>query len=96
MDVKTLSVILGHSDVKITLNRYVHPTMDSRRKQIGRLPDFYGQIRGQQPEKRGAYRTLERFSQNKSICEKGVSCPDVPEISRRTAGPARHCRTGPG
>lgn len=47
MDVKTLSVILGHSDVKITLNRYVHPTMDSRRRQIGRLPDFYGQIRGQ-------------------------------------------------
>lgn len=47
MDVKTLSVILGHSDVKITLNRYVHPTMDSKRKQIGRLPDFYGQIRGQ-------------------------------------------------
>lgn len=47
MDVKTLSMILGHSDVKITLNRYVHPTMDSRRAQIGRLPDFYGQIRGQ-------------------------------------------------
>lgn len=47
MDVKTLSVILGHSDVKITLNRYVHPTMDSRRMQINRLPDFYGQIRGQ-------------------------------------------------
>lgn len=47
MDVKTLSVILGHSDVKITLNRYVHPTMDSKRKQMGRLPDFYGQIRGQ-------------------------------------------------
>lgn len=47
MDVKTLSVILGHSDVKITLNRYVHPTMNSKRKQMGRLPDFYGQIRGQ-------------------------------------------------
>lgn len=47
MDVKTLSVLLGHSDVKITLNRYVHPTMESKRKQIGRLPDFYGQIRGQ-------------------------------------------------
>lgn len=47
MDVKTLSVILGHSDVKITLNRYVHPTMDSKRRQIGRLPDFYGQIHGQ-------------------------------------------------
>ena len=47
MDVKALSVILGHSDVKITLNRYVHPTMDSKRRQIGLLPDFYGQIRGQ-------------------------------------------------
>lgn len=49
MDVKTLSVILGHSDVKITLNRYVHPTMDSKRKQINRLPALYGQIRGQEP-----------------------------------------------
>ncbi len=46
MDIKTLSVILGHSDVKITLNRYVHPTLDSKRRQMGRLPDFYGQIRG--------------------------------------------------
>lgn len=40
MDVKALSEILGHSDVKITLNRYVHPTMESKRQQIGRLPDF--------------------------------------------------------
>ena len=47
MDVKTLSEILGHSDVKITLNRYVHPTMESKRKQLGTLPDFYGQICGQ-------------------------------------------------
>ncbi len=46
MDVKTLSELLGHSDVKITLNRYVHPTMDSKRKQIGALSDFYGQICG--------------------------------------------------
>ena len=47
MDIKILSEILGHSDVTITLNRYVHPTMDSKRKQIGMLLDFYGQIRGQ-------------------------------------------------
>lgn len=47
MDVKTLSAILGHSDVKITLNRYVHPTMDSKRRQMGKLLEFYGQIRGQ-------------------------------------------------
>ena len=46
MDVKTLSEILGHSSVKITLNRYVHPTMDSKRRQLGRLCGFYGQICG--------------------------------------------------
>lgn len=46
MDVKVLSEILGHSDVKITLNRYVHPTMNSKRKQIGMLSNFYGQICG--------------------------------------------------
>lgn len=47
MDVKALSEILGHSDVKITLNRYIHPTMDLKRKQIGMLLDFYGQFCGQ-------------------------------------------------
>lgn len=47
MDVKTLSEILGHSDVRITLNRYVHPTMEYKRKQLGMLPDFYGRICGQ-------------------------------------------------
>lgn len=47
MDVKALSELLGHSDVKITLNRYVHPTMDSKRKQIASLSDFYGRICGQ-------------------------------------------------
>ena len=47
MDVKSLSELLGHSDVKITLNLYVHPTMDSKRKQLGALSDFYGQICGQ-------------------------------------------------
>lgn len=45
-DVKVLSEFLGHSDVKITLNRYVHPTMDSKRRQIRSLSDFYGQICG--------------------------------------------------
>lgn len=30
-DSKTLSEILGHSDVKVTLNRYVHPSMQRKR-----------------------------------------------------------------
>lgn len=30
-DPKTLSEILGHSDVKVTLDRYVHPSMDLKR-----------------------------------------------------------------
>ena len=46
-DVKSLSEILGHSDVQITLNRYVHPSMDSKRKQLEELSKIYGQIYGQ-------------------------------------------------
>ena len=46
-DVKSLSEILGHSDVQITLNRYVHPSMDTKRRHIDSLSTFYGQIHGQ-------------------------------------------------
>lgn len=47
MDVKSLSEMLGHSDVKITLNRYVHPSMDTKRHYMNVLSGFYGQIHGQ-------------------------------------------------
>lgn len=40
-DVKSVSEILGHSDVRITLNRYVHPTMDMKRKSLDRLDSMY-------------------------------------------------------
>ena len=36
-DVKALSEILGHANVSTTLQRYVHPSMDSKREQIERL-----------------------------------------------------------
>ncbi len=45
-DVKSLSEVLGHSDVQITLNRYVHPTMDTKRRYLDSLSSFYGQIHG--------------------------------------------------
>lgn len=44
MDVKSLSEILGHSDVQITLNHYVHPTMDTKRKYINALSAIYNQF----------------------------------------------------
>lgn len=47
IDVRSLSEILGHSDVQITLNRYVHPSMDTKRKHLDALSLFYGQIHGQ-------------------------------------------------
>lgn len=37
VDVKTLSEILGHSGVSITLDTYVHPSMDNKRIQIEKL-----------------------------------------------------------
>ena len=39
-DVKSLSEILGHSSVNITLNRYVHPTMEMKRSNMNRLSEF--------------------------------------------------------
>ena len=47
MDVKCLSEILGHSNVQITLNKYVHPSMDTKRKYINALSADYGQLCGQ-------------------------------------------------
>ena len=47
MDPKCLSEILGHSDVKTTLNRYVHPSMDNKRLQMNKCFADYGPNFGQ-------------------------------------------------
>ena len=36
-DVKSLSELLGHSDVSTTMNRYVHPTMELKRQNMEKL-----------------------------------------------------------
>ena len=36
-DIKSLSEILGHSSVNITLSLYVHPSIETKRKQINEL-----------------------------------------------------------
>ena len=46
-DIKSLSEILGHSDVKITMNRYVHPTTETKRQHMNSLAAVYGQFVGQ-------------------------------------------------
>lgn len=46
MDPKCLSDILGHSDVKTTLNKYVHPSLEHKISQINFLSLNYGQISG--------------------------------------------------
>ncbi|MCD8054616.1 MAG: site-specific integrase [Lachnospiraceae bacterium] len=52
VDVKSLSEIMGHSDVKITLQRYVHPSMDAKKAEVNKLssPLASGQLRGQEKE----------------------------------------------
>lgn len=47
VDIKSLSEILGHSDVKITLNRYIHPTEEIKRGHMNSLSAIYGQFLGQ-------------------------------------------------
>lgn len=39
-DIKSLSEILGHASVNITLNRYVHPSMELKQKNMNMLSDL--------------------------------------------------------
>ncbi len=39
IDIKTVSELLGHSDTYFTMNRYVHPSMDTKKNAINKLND---------------------------------------------------------
>lgn len=47
VDVKSLSEILGHAGVAITLNRYVHSTIETKRSHLNHLYAIYGHYLGQ-------------------------------------------------
>lgn len=40
-DVKSLSKILGHANVSITLNRNVHPSMELKQKNMDKLSELF-------------------------------------------------------
>lgn len=40
-DIKSLSEILGHASVNITLNRYVHPSMELKQKNMNMLSELF-------------------------------------------------------
>lgn len=40
-DIKSLSEILGHANVNITMNRYVHPSMELKRNNMNKLADLF-------------------------------------------------------
>jgi len=46
-DSKTLSELLGHASVEITLNKYVHPSLEIKRQQVERFSSIRGQFSGQ-------------------------------------------------
>ena len=43
-DIKSLSEILGHATVTITMNRYVHPSMQLKRENMQRLSGMLAPI----------------------------------------------------
>lgn len=43
MDIKSLSEILGHASINITLNTYVHSSIEHKRKQLDNMTSFCGQ-----------------------------------------------------
>lgn len=52
-DIKSLSEILGHADVSVTMQRYTHPSMNLKRYYMEKLEmvTFHGQKNGQPEEK---------------------------------------------
>lgn len=40
-DIKSLSEILGHANVNITMNRYVHPSLELKRENMNRLTNLF-------------------------------------------------------
>ncbi len=51
-DMKSLSEILGHSSVNITLNRYVHPSMEFKRENMDKVSGLFLQDLGKDRKKR--------------------------------------------
>lgn len=41
VDVKSLSELLGHSSVEITMNLYCHPSLDTKRKAVDKLDEIF-------------------------------------------------------
>ena len=44
IDAKILSELLGHSSVRTTLDRYVHPSMDFKKSQVNRFSELYNKL----------------------------------------------------
>lgn len=44
MDIKTLSELLGHSSIEITLKLYVHPSYELKKSSIENLVTFMSNI----------------------------------------------------
>lgn len=49
-DIKTLSEILGHANVSITMNRYVHPSMELKQKNMNKLSELLSGVKGRVSE----------------------------------------------
>ena len=43
MDINTLSEILGHTNASITMNIYIHSTIEHKRNQIEKMSEYCGQ-----------------------------------------------------
>lgn len=61
LDPKSLSSVLGHATANITLNRYVHPSLETKRHGMRRLEEFLSRSISHQPsgKRETAFREME-------------------------------------
>ena len=50
---KTLQYVMGHSDVRVTLNVYTHVSYDRAAEQMAKIIDFMGTVMPEQQRKSG-------------------------------------------
>ena len=62
MDIKSLSELLGHANVQITLNTYVHPSLEQKRRQLEQMAAIrgrnWGKTRTQSVDAKGVQRSF--------------------------------------
>lgn len=84
MDIKSLSELLGHANVQITLNTYIHPSMEQKRQQLEQMAAIRGNRLGRESpnsvDVKGIARSLTPFDMKEEKSSRALSHVPIPAL----------------